>query len=80
MLPFPFLIMAFIMLVFVYISYFKDKKTYILTNIIAFWGPIEFASYITQTVFCIMFATYKYAAMSAIAAISYFILNIAFAS
>ncbi len=42
---FPHLIAAFIMLLIVIGGYIKDKRSIILSNMIVFWGPIEFASY-----------------------------------
>ncbi len=66
------------MLLLTLISYMKDKRTLIITNIIVFWGPIQLISFLSQVAFSYMYGTMNYAYTSAIAAGTYIILNIAF--
>ena len=49
-----------------------------LTNLIVLWGPIQLISYISQVLFAYLFGTMNYAYTSAIAAVTYIIMNIAF--
>ena len=66
------------MLLLTLISYMKDRRTLILTNIIILWGPIQLISFISSVSFAYLYGTMNYAYTSAIAAGTYILLNIAF--
>jgi hypothetical protein len=57
----------------------KDRRSLLITNIIVFWGPIQFLSYLSQTGFALMYGTNNYGYTSGLAFGTYLVLNVAFA-
>lgn len=49
-----------------------------MSSILVFWGPIEFIAIIVQSVFSMIYGTYKYAGMAVVAFIFYVLANIGF--
>ena len=78
LIPFPFLIICLILALVSIGGFLKDRKSLILTNIISLWGPIEYIAYITQLGLAFIFSNEKYAALSLVALIFYFIINLTF--
>jgi hypothetical protein len=75
---FPHLIAAAVTACICIGGHFKDKRSLIISNILVFWGPIEFIAIIVQTAFSVIFGTYKYAGISAAAFLFYAVANITF--
>ena len=76
--PFPHLIAAAFVILVVVACYLKDRKSLIVTNLIAFLGVVEFVCYFIQIGLCFVFATYKFAALAFAAFFAYAVFNISF--
>lgn len=78
-LYFPFLIICVIMTCVVFIGYIREKKSLIITNIIAICGPVEFVAFLALTALSFIFSTWRYAALAIAALMIYVALNVAYA-
>ena len=59
-------------------GYFKDKRSHTISNILVFWGFIQWVSYGAQAVLSYFLADYKYAILPAAAFVFYILQNIGF--
>lgn len=76
---FPFLIICILMTVVVFIGYIREKKSLIITNIIAICGPVEFVAFLALTLLSFVFSTWRYAVIAIAALMIYVALNVAYA-
>ena len=76
--PFPHLIATAFVILVVVACHLKDRKSLIITNLIAFLGVVEFVCYFILIGLCYLFATYKFAAVAFAAFFAYALFNITF--
>jgi hypothetical protein len=75
---FPHLVAALIAAGICIGGHFKDRRSLIISNILVFWGPIEFIAIVVQTAMSVLYGTYKYAGLALAAFVFYVVANISF--